>query len=127
MIHDTVNILALIGLIKHFRTFSYSQIVANKLSLKDFDGLRGLVKDEVIDNISNVIESMTDDQLAQLRFKEHEFVNKSVYGIEITEQNSQTLVEILMIYHLVRGIEQLEKEEPTNAREFIGKASKYVF
>lgn len=101
--------------------------MANKLSLKDFDGLRGLVKDEVIDNISNVIESMTDDQLAQLRFKEHEFVNKSVYGIEITEQNSQTLVEILMIYHLVRGIEQLEKDEPTNAREFIGKASKYVF
>lgn len=98
------------------------KIVAQKLSMANFDGLRGLVKDQVIESVRNVIDSMTEKQREQLYITSDDICKQTVSGIEVKPEGGQVLVEISMVYHLVKGFKDLTdgKVEP---KEFFNKTS----
>lgn len=98
------------------------KIVAQKLASADFDGLRGLVKDDVIERLGSIIENMNDKQRAHLYLTSDDICKRIVTGIEFIVNDGQILVEISMVYHLVKGFKDLtDGNVPPN--EFFNKAT----
>lgn len=100
------------------------QIVSDKLASGDFDGLKGLVKDDIIDQIRNVIVTWTEAQRSELRVSSDDFCKIYLSDIQIQEEGDGAIVEISTIYHLVRGFKQLTSETEVSPTEFIKKSSK---
>ncbi|XP_031640731.1 uncharacterized protein LOC116352349 [Contarinia nasturtii] len=73
------------------------EIISDKLASADFDGLHGLVTDEVIDRLRHVIVTMTDEQRSRLRVKMNDIPQFLVSSIEIKEKNDSTCVDISLI------------------------------
>lgn len=92
--------------------------------MADFDGLQGLVKDEVIESLRDPIVSMTDAQRSEIRVTESDMVKQFVSQIEFTEARGSVFVDISMVYHVVRDFQRLTSENQITPSEFIKQSSK---
>lgn len=82
------------------------------------------MKDDIIDNLQPVITSWTDEQRAELRVIKDDICNIHVSDIQIQEDDDGAIVDISMIYHLVKGYKQLTSDGTISPVEFIQKSSK---
>lgn len=92
--------------------------------MADFDGLRGLVKDEVIERLRQPIVAMTDAQRSELRVHVDDIVKQFVSGIELNEVHGSVFVDISMVFHVVRDFKRLTSENEITPTEFIKQSSK---
>lgn len=78
----------------------------------DFDGLRGLVTDNTIDTLRDVITSWTEEQRSELRVLPDDICRLYVSEIEIEEDadSGSGIVNIFMIYHVVKDFKELTTE-----------------
>lgn len=85
------------------------QIVTDKLALCDFDALRGMVTDEVIDDLREKLPTWTNDQRSYLRTESEDMCRAILHSIETVESDDRLLVKMSMVYHVVEGFQQLTK------------------
>ncbi|XP_055319516.1 uncharacterized protein LOC129577078 [Sitodiplosis mosellana] len=100
------------------------EIVSDKLASGDFDGLRGLVKDDIIESLRNVIVSWREEQRSELRVMPGDICRLFLSDIQIQEDSG--IVDICMIYHLVKGFKELTSESKITPSEFIKKSSQFL-
>lgn len=100
------------------------QIVSDKLAACDFDELQGLVTDDIIDQLRNVIVTWTEEQRAELRVVQDDMCKIYISDIQIEEKGDGAIVHISMIYHLVKGFKELTSGTNISPTEFIQKSSK---
>lgn len=101
------------------------QIVSDKLASADFDGLRGMVTDELIDDLREKINAMTDEQRQELRASPKDICQAMLNDIEIKEEDDAMFVKITMVYHVVRGFLDLQ-EGRIPPENFVKRSSEYV-
>lgn len=83
-----------------------------------------MVKDDIIDNLRDVIVSWTEEQRSQLRVTPGDICRFYVSEIDIEEEDDSAIVDISMIYHVVKGFKDLTSESTITPTEFIKKSSK---
>lgn len=82
--------------------------MSDKLATAEFEQLHGLVKNDLIDSLRDVIESMTVKQRSNLRVRESDICRIFVSAIDIIEENDDdAVVDISMIYHVVRNFKEI--------------------
>lgn len=79
----------------------------------DFDGLRDLVEDDVIDELKEPIESMTTEQRSNLRIASEDIARQFISDINFIYKEERTFVEIAMVYHVVHGLGKLASDKIT--------------
>lgn len=106
--------------------------MSDKLAAGDFHGLRGMVTDDVIDELREKLADWTDDQRAQLRSKSEDMCRSLLRSIETVEQNGTLLAKLSMVYHVVEGFQDLtegkfdgEFQKKVSAKDFLRKSSEY--
>lgn len=104
--------------------------MSDKLALGDFDGLRGLVTDDRIDDLRERIESWTEEQRSRLRTQSEDMCRAVLRDIEMVEEDDRLLVQMSMVYHVVEGFQNLTEgkfdnqfSEKMNAKDFLRKSS----
>lgn len=109
---------------------SVFQVVSNKLANSDFDGLRGLVTDDVIDDLREKLSTWTNEQRSHLRSQAEDICRYILRDIEIVEEDDQVLVKITMVYHVVEGFKNITDgkfdnyfQSKPSAEEFLRKSS----
>lgn len=83
-----------------------------------------MVKDDIIDNLRDVIVSWTEEQRSQLFVTPGDICRFYVSEIDIQEEEDSAIVDISMIYHVVKGFKELTSESKITPTEFIKKSSK---
>lgn len=101
------------------------KVVAEKLSNADFDSLRGLVKNETLDQLQEAIAPMTDQQRSEIVVDIRDIGKDFVMKIEITEKDDRSFVEIFMVYHVVRNMHLL-KEGKIKPEKMLNRATELV-
>lgn len=109
--------------------------MSDKLAAGDFDGLRGLVTDDLIDELREKLADWTDEQRSQLRSKSEDMCRSILRSIETVEQDGGSLIaKLTMVYHVVEGFQDLtegkfdgEFQKKVGAKDFLKKSSEYVF
>ncbi|XP_031640730.1 uncharacterized protein LOC116352348 [Contarinia nasturtii] len=102
-------------------------VISDKMASADFDGLRGLVTDKVIDDLQNPIVAMTEEQRSHLRVLEDDIVAQFVSSIDIREDEDRKFVDIFTILQVVLGYKQLTaSEEKKSPLDFLKQTSMFV-
>lgn len=109
--------------------------MSDKLSAGDFDGLRGMVTDDLIDELREKLADWTDDQRAQLRSKSEDMCRSILRSIETVERDDGSLIaKLSMVYHVVEGFQDLtegkfdnEFQKKVSAKDFLRKSSEYGY
>lgn len=92
----------------------------------DFDGLRGLVVDSTIDALRDVITSWTEEQRSELRVLSDDMCRLYVSDIQIKENDDSGIVNIFMIYHVVKDFKKLTTEPQMIPSDWMKKTSECV-
>lgn len=105
--------------------------MSDKLATADFDGLRGLVTDDHIDDLREKIGSWTSEQCLRLRTQSEDMCRAILRNIEMVEEDDRLLVKMSMVYHVVEGFQNLTEGKfddklpgQINAKDFLRKSSK---
>lgn len=104
--------------------YFHSKVVSDRLALADFKGLSGLVTDDLLKRLRDPINSMNKTQRDELRVTQDDIVKQIVSTIDFKEKDDSAIVEISMIYHIVRGFKRLEDEFSKTPSEFLKHPSK---
>lgn len=89
------------------------------MSVGDFDGLRGLVDEDTLSNMEMVFEQLTLSQRQELEVNPMDICKVFVQNVEFTGDST---VEIFMVYHTMRGMNDF-KEGNISPEEFVGDKS----
>lgn len=108
--------------------------MSDKLANGDFDGLRGLVTDDLIDELREKLADWTDDQRRQLHSKSEDMCRAFLRSIEMVEEDDDRLVvKMSMVYHVVEGFQDLTEgkfdeifAKKISTKDFLRKSSEYV-
>lgn len=99
--------------------------------MEDFDGLRGMVTDDLIDELREKLSTWTTQQRSQLRSQSEDMCRAFAHDIKMVEDDHhRLLVKISMIYHVVEGFQNLTEGKfdehfsgKLNSQEFLRKSS----
>lgn len=97
----------------------------------DYDALRGLVTDNLIDDLREKLSTWTDEQRAHLRSQTEDMCRAILRRIEIIEDDDdRLLVKMKMVYHVVEGFQNLTEGKydynfsgKMSAQDFLRKSS----
>lgn len=97
----------------------------------DFDALRGMVTDDLIDDLREKLPKWTDEQRSRLRSQSEDMCRAILRDIEIIEDNYRLLIKMSMVYHVVEGFQNLTEGKfdnnfsgpTTNPQDFLRKSS----
>lgn len=101
------------------------QIVSDKLAMGDFDGLRGMVTNSLIDDLSERMSTWTDEQRSALRTVQEDICKAIVNHIDIQENDDGIVVKVRVVYHIVKGYKALQ-DGRISAQDFMEKSSQLV-
>lgn len=105
--------------------------MSDKLASGDYDGLRGLITDDLIDELRERLSTWTVEQRTQLRSNADDICRAILRAIDVVEEDDRLLVKMSMVYHVVEGFEDLTQgkfdgkfqNSKLSARDFLLKSS----
>ncbi|XP_046752075.1 uncharacterized protein LOC124414930 [Diprion similis] len=97
-------------------------VVSNALSREDYESLEGLVTPDAIKILKDNVSRMSDEQKAEIGLDSKEFLFYCPISINIRNDKSSKIVEILMLYHFLRNWKSSQEdhsddEEPISPME----------
>lgn len=84
-----------------------------------------MVTDDLIDDLRDKINAMTDEQRQELRAAPNDICQAMVNHVDVKEENDALQVTITMVYHIVRGFVDL-KEGRIPPENIIQNSAEYV-
>lgn len=96
----------------------------------DFDGLRGMLTDDLIDDLREKLSNWTVEQRSQLRSKSDDICRAVLRTIDMVEDDDRLLVRMSMVYHVVEGFDNIAQgkfdgnlQNKFSAKDFLRKSS----
>lgn len=96
----------------------------------NFDGLRGMVTDDLIDDLREKLSDWTIEQRTQLRSNSADICRAVLRDIEMVEDDDRLLVKMSMVYHVVEGFQDFTEgkfdenfHKKISAKDFLRKSS----
>lgn len=98
--------------------------------MDNFDGLRGMLTDDLIDDLREKLSNWTTEQRSQLRSKADDICRAVLRDIEMVEEDDRLMVKMSMVYHVVEGFQDLTEgkfdenfQKKISAKDFLRKSS----
>lgn len=73
----------------------------------DIDGLHGLVTDELLRHLREVIRDIPSEELQELHVNECDIFNQFIRDISVIEQNERIFIEIFVVQYVNKDVSQL--------------------
>ncbi|XP_046435540.1 uncharacterized protein LOC124187210 isoform X3 [Neodiprion fabricii] len=84
-------------------------VVSNALAREDYESLDGLVTPDAIEILKGNISRMSEEQKAEIALDSKEFLFCFPSTVNIRDDESSKIVEILMVYHFLRNWKGLQE------------------
>lgn len=77
--------------------------MTEKIAKGDFNGLRGLVTDELFDQIKEGFGALTSEERQKFIIKQDEIIRCGIKNIDIIEDDEGKSIEILVVCHAIKN------------------------
>lgn len=75
----------------------------------DIDGLRGLVTDDLLKHLQEIIKDIPAEKLKELYINADDILKQTVRYIDIIESNERTFIEIFVIQYVCKNVSALDE------------------
>lgn len=89
----------------------FHQSLTEKIAEGNFDSLRGLVTDELLDQIKEGFGPLTFEERQKFIIKSDEILSYGIKKMDIIEDEHGTSIEILVVSHAIRNLEDVKQLE----------------
>lgn len=86
-----------------------NQVITGKIVDCDFDGLRDLVTDDLLEQIKKAVEHLPIEQRQELFVRKDDIVSQFIRHLEITESDGRIFIEVFLIGRVFRNFSEIKE------------------